>query len=176
MHFCSVLRFVKTNHCQATFCLSFTHLLYSAPLLYITFLFYSVLRLYVSLPCPTSPMRYISLHHIALLRFSSTSLCETSLYFAYAKPLFTLPMQNSSAPFLHETFLYSTYANSSAPLSTTPLHHLATLCFAVANHYPAILHLCFTYHNYNQPCRSLFRVVIPYECPFFSRTFFANCI
>ena len=34
-----------------------------------TLLFYSVLRLYVSLPCPTSPMRYISLQHIALLHF-----------------------------------------------------------------------------------------------------------
>nr|DAG30510.1 MAG TPA: hypothetical protein [Caudoviricetes sp.] len=91
MHFCSVLRFTKANHNRATLCLSFAHLLYSAPLLYITFLFYSVLRLYVSLPCPTSPMRYISLQHIALLRFSATSLCEISLYFAKTYQLFSIP-------------------------------------------------------------------------------------
>ena len=115
MHFCSVLRFVKTNHCQATFCLSFTHLLYSAPLLYLTVLFYSILGLYVSLPCPTSPMRYISLQHIALLRFSSTSLCETSLYFAYAKLFCTFPTRNLSLLYLCKLFCAAQYPSVASP-------------------------------------------------------------
>lgn len=121
MHFCSVLHFAKANHNRATLCLSFAHLLYSAqffaittsfysvPLLYLTVLFYSILGLYVSLPCPTSPMRYISLQHIALLRFSSTSLCGTSLYFAYAKLFCTFPTRNLSLLYLCKLFCVAQY-------------------------------------------------------------------
>lgn len=156
MHFCSVLRFVKTNHCQATLCLSIAHLLYSAqffaittsfysvPLLYFTFLFYSVLRLYVSLPCPTSPMRYITL------------LCCAFPLPRYAKPLFTLPKRINSFLFHNFALLHR----------SVPLRYITLLRFAEANHYPTILYLCFTYHNYNQPCRSLFRDFSPFETAF----------
>ena len=102
--------------------------------------------------CSAALFLYLTMRNLSLL-----CLCKTLLHLSYTKPFFTLPMQ---------TLLRR----------SVPLRYITLLRFAEANHYPATLYLCFTYHNYNQPCRSLFRVVIPYECPFFSRTFFANCI
>nr|DAM08584.1 MAG TPA: hypothetical protein [Bacteriophage sp.] len=56
--------------------------------------------------------------------------------------------------------------HTSSPFRTIPLHYLSKLRFAEADQYPAIPHLCFTYHNYNQPCRSLFRDFSPFETAF----------
>ena len=149
MHFCSVLHFAKANHNRATLCLSFAHLLYSAPLLYFTFLFRA------------SPIRIFALPYFANALHFFTTHCSAALFRYLTMRNLSLLCQNVSTLFNSITL----------PFCTSQYHSVASPCyamlrFAVANQYSAILHLRFTYHNYNQPCRSLFRDFSPFETTF----------
>lgn len=129
-------------------------------------LFLSLANLNFFLLNKTVPMPRISFLYSAY-----AVLCKTPLYFANTLRCHSMLCRYSTVrcyalPLRFITFPHCAYANSSAFFSTTPLHYLAKLRFVEADHYLSVPHLCFTYHNSNQPCRSLFRDFSPFETTF----------
>nr|DAV33291.1 MAG TPA: hypothetical protein [Caudoviricetes sp.] len=108
MHFCSVLHFAKANHNRATLCLSFAHLLYSAPLLYFTFLFRA------------SPIRIFALPYFANALHFFTTHCSAALFRYLTMRNLSLLCQNVSTLFNSITL----------PFCTSQYHSDTLLCYA----------------------------------------------
>lgn len=126
------------------------------PILCSSSLLSTIAILYFSIPC----FAYTYLCP-ALLRQCVTFLYNTLLCCAfplphYAKPLFTLPKRINSFQFHNFALLHL----------SVPLRYITLLRFARSKSLPTILCLCFAYHNYNQPCRSLFCDFCPFETAF----------
>nr|DAG92888.1 MAG TPA: hypothetical protein [Herelleviridae sp.] len=120
MHFCSVLHFAKANHNRATLCLSFAHLLYSAPLLYFTFLFRA------------SPIRIFALTYFANALHFFTTHCSAALFHYLA-------MRNLSLLCLCKAPL-----RQSMPFRYNSMCHISNLRLSLSNLYCSMPLLCLS--------------------------------